>query len=416
MDLVIITQSYPFKRNFEQTFLNQEIPFLANSFERLFIIPKSGNGETLKLRFDNIIIDSGYSNTDISNKEAITNLLNYNLKIYNIILRELITVPSIFFNPRKSMRMLSYLGQSYSFCKWMGNFIVKNNIDIKSCVFYTYWFQSTTTGLLLLKSKCSDIKIITRAHNIDLFEERNPFYYIPFRKQLLRKLDAIFPCMDAGKNYFERKYRINLPNIITSYLGVDDNDIINSPSEDGILRIVSCSRIAPVKRLELIIFGLKELIKLTPEQKIEWIHFGDGERRNEIENLVKEINDENVRVVLRGQVALSQIISHYKNNSVDVFINVSSYEGQPVSIKEAISFGIPIIATDVGGNSEIVTASNGILLNAVPTPIEIARAMNWFKGNHVKAKTMRVNSRKIFLKKYDSKVVYPNFIENVFSI
>lgn len=46
-----------------------------------------------------------------------------------------------------------------------------------------------------------------------------------------------------------------------------------------------------------------------------------------------------------------------------MFINVSSSEGLPVSIMEACSFGIPIIATNVGGTAEIVQAGvNGILL------------------------------------------------------
>lgn len=54
----------------------------------------------------------------------------------------------------------------------------------------------------------------------------------------------------------------------------------------------------------------------------------------------------------------------YSEHPVDVFINLSTNEGVPVSIMEAISFDIPIVATDVGGTSEIVTDETGILVSS----------------------------------------------------
>jgi colanic acid/amylovoran biosynthesis glycosyltransferase len=75
--------------------------------------------------------------------------------------------------------------------------------------------------------------------------------------------------------------------------------------------------------------------------------------------------------------------------------------------------GIPIIATDVGGNSEIVTNDNGLLLSCNPNPIEIAEAIKWFTKNPIAVKAMRENSRRLFLGKYDSKKVYPEFIRRL---
>ena len=57
-------------------------------------------------------------------------------------------------------------------------------------------------------------------------------------------------------------------------------------------------------------------------------------------------------------------MNYYKNESINLFVNTSSSEGLPVSIMEACSFGIPIIATDVGGTSEIVIENKtGMLLD-----------------------------------------------------
>jgi len=56
-------------------------------------------------------------------------------------------------------------------------------------------------------------------------------------------------------------------------------------------------------------------------------------------------------------------MKYYENNGVDLFINLSDIEGIPVSVMEAMSYGIPSIARDVGGISELViNGLNGILL------------------------------------------------------
>ncbi len=53
-------------------------------------------------------------------------------------------------------------------------------------------------------------------------------------------------------------------------------------------------------------------------------------------------------------------------------------EGIPLSIMEAIAYGIPIIATDVGGNAEIVKDTYGILLSSDPKYSEVRGAIRVF--------------------------------------
>ena len=97
--------------------------------------------------------------------------------------------------------------------------------------------------------------------------------------------------------------------------------------------------------------------------KIRWIHFGDGDGLEEIKQYAKE-NLTNINVDFKGNVKNADLMDYYKNESINLFVNTSSSEGLPVSIMEACSFGIPIIATDVGGTSEIVIENKtGMLLD-----------------------------------------------------
>ena len=65
---------------------------------------------------------------------------------------------------------------------------------------------------------------------------------------------------------------------------------------------------------------------------------------------------------------------YYRDTHVDLFISLSAQEGLPVSIMEAISFGIPVLAADVFGVPEIVTANTGCLVGVEDGTDEIGDA------------------------------------------
>jgi glycosyltransferase involved in cell wall biosynthesis len=94
------------------------------------------------------------------------------------------------------------------------------------------------------------------------------------------------------------------------------------------------------------------------------LHFGDGVLRNELEALARTKLGSSDRISYRfmGHYPNNDLLDFYNLNNVDLFINTSSTEGIPVSIMEAQSFGIPVIATDTGAVEEIVVKGTGSLL------------------------------------------------------
>ncbi|SJT66602.1 UDP-D-galactose:(glucosyl)lipopolysaccharide-1%2 C6-D-galactosyltransferase [Clostridioides difficile] len=116
---------------------------------------------------------------------------------------------------------------------------------------------------------------------------------------------------------------------------------------------------SPVKRIDLLAKSLATL--KDSGLKLKWIHFGAGDGLEEVKEYSKE-NLSFMDVEFKGSVKNEELMNYYSNNPVDLFVNTSSSEGLPVSIMEACSFGIPTIATDVGGTSEIVNNKTGILI------------------------------------------------------
>ncbi len=111
-----------------------------------------------------------------------------------------------------------------------------------------------------------------------------------------------------------------------------------------------------------------------------------------------------------GEISNQELMHFYKENHIDLFVNVSVEEGVPVSIMEAISFGIPVVATNVGGTSEIVHHNeNGLLVNRDFSDRDLQVAINDFYKANVETEQFRMNSRKIWEEVCNYKVNYERF-------
>ena len=149
----------------------------------------------------------------------------------------------------------------------------------------------------------------------------------------------------------------NSHKVKTSYLGIENSSISTPliPGFDSHL-VVSCSSLVPLKRVSLI-----PRLLASAGLPIRWVHFGEGETRAEIESVVQGLPP-SIRCELRGQVGNSEILRFYRESAITCFLSLSSSEGLPFSMIEAISCGIPVVACKVGGVAEIVNEKTGILL------------------------------------------------------
>ncbi|NLE98604.1 MAG: glycosyltransferase [Propionibacterium sp.] len=197
-----------------------------------------------------------------------------------------------------------------------------------------------------------------------------------------------------------------------SYLGTNDHGLGVAPSSREPLRIVTCSNVVPVKRLDRLTGALATITDLP----IHWTHFGDGPLMDRMRARVAEL-PVNIQTDIRGEISNDGVLAEYARTPFHVLINVSESEGIPVSMMEANSFGIPIIGTDVGGVGEIVeTGVNGILLPQLPTPEEIAKAIRAVaRLDDDSYASLRRGAREVWETKFDATTNYPRFVSELLS-
>ena len=273
------------------------------------------------------------------------------------------------------------------------------SLDLENPVYYTFWFDDWGTILSLMKEMDKKFNFIARVHLFDFEEEFSNRKYIPFRNVEITKPKLIIPISQYAVDYIKEKYRIESKLL---RLGVPDRG--NNPTNvEETYNIVSCSSISWYKR-PLMLVQIVSMLRIN----INWFHFGDGEMEAEFLAAIKNLPI-NIKFHYKGRTENDLIVDFYSETPIDLFLNVSEYEGIPVTMMEAISFGIPIIGCNVCGVPEIVNKDTGLLLEKDPniknTALEIeafirtkarnSKYRNGVKDFWNKAFNAKVNSEKV---------------------
>lgn len=283
-------------------------------------------------------------------------------------------------------------------------------------VFYTYWHNEAAYALQSLKGKYG-FGLVSRIHRYDLYEEVRPYGYMPMKRQFTQQMDTLYTITESANDYLKRTYGFNQDILVLSRLGVADHTICAMPTDKNVLHLVSCSFLTEVKQVDKIIKSLKIIASRMKGVNFSWTHIGDGILYDDLLLLAENelSNLENVKYDFVGNYANDEVYEFYAKNKIDVFLNVSLSEGVPVSIMEAMSCHIPIVAPNVGGIKDMVlNGYNGFLLSNECSVNEIVASlknMDFFKN-----KEIRKNAYKVFLEKYDAKRNYTGFIENIMSM
>jgi colanic acid/amylovoran biosynthesis glycosyltransferase len=280
---------------------------------------------------------------------------------------------------------------------------LKQSVSFRSgdrVVIYSYWlYDAAAAGVLFasyLRKRGVSVRVISRAHGFDIHKERAKYSYLPMRKYLFRNLDRIYPCSVDGESVLKKEAGKDAAKITCAYLGTEDHG--EGPQKREPFHIVSCSYLVPVKRVHLIIEALKQV-----DYPVIWTHIGSGPLEKEIRKAASQL-PKNVKAEFLGTRSSEEIFAYYRSNDISAIVNVSSSEGIPVSIMEAASFGIPAVATDVGGTHEIIeNGRNGILIPKDFTPQEFLDAVGKLRTMNVdEYHTLCRNARRIWKEKFSA--------------
>jgi len=252
-----------------------------------------------------------------------------------------------------------------------------------SLYLYSYWFTEQAAAIGRLRQADPRLRAFARGHGWDLYAERHSPPYLPFRREIVESLDKTFTVSHHGRSYLIEKARAPAEKIHVARLGTGPGHFRSWRLMPGTLRIVSLAFIAPVKNMELLIDALA---RLDGSLKVEWHHIGGSADRDDayaetVRRLAHERlgGSDRVQHWFHGNKTAAEIQDFLATVPIDLFVNTSRAEGLPVSLMEAMSYGLPALAPAIGGIPEIVQDGvNGMLLSPAPDATEVAEGLQRF--------------------------------------
>jgi glycosyltransferase involved in cell wall biosynthesis len=138
--------------------------------------------------------------------------------------------------------------------------------------------------------------------------------------------------------------------------GVDGEEFYPVPRSWDPPRLLFVGRLVYQKGLDVLFKALADL------KDIDWMLtiVGDGAEREHLEKQVDDL-DLAERVCFAGWVSHDDLLDYYQE--ANLFVFPSRHEGMPNALLEAMSSGLPALATRIAGNEELVLdGENGILV------------------------------------------------------
>lgn len=402
---ILVTLSYPYGHG--EPFLEAEIPRLCSVFDDVFIIPEKRRESIRPVPKNAHVVAAAARETRRDRSQLIFSGIWQALRRPEVVWTELRSRGLRVLHPVAMQRLLSTLAVGRRISETAGE-IVSALQPGCAVAAYSYWLGRGAWAVAEMKRMMPWVHAVARAHGGDLYEGRHPPAYLPLRMPLLQSLDEIHLISKHGHAYLTRfapefadKYRL-------SPLAVDGPGGVTPPSNDGGLRVLSCSALVEVKRVALLAEGLMAFARRRPEQSIYWTHIGGGPLQQDLNDVCAD-TPPNLHIQLTGSVPVADVLRFYRENMVDVFVNVSTAEGLPVSIMEAQSAGVPVIATAVNGTPEVVSDRDGLLVPRDLHPEVLADAFDDVCSRRDVWDTKRSLSRDAWLARGSADEVYLAF-------
>ncbi len=396
--VILFSANYPY--NIGEEFLATELVYLNNVFD-VVVVPCAVNqikcNRDPKLAIDRYLID----NIKIFNLlyAAVKNLCS--IGFYRSLYQERQTVGKLGLHEIK--RFMSQYAKARITARFIQNTL---SLTQQQVIFYCYWLDFPVLAFKFIQPQ-DNYKIISRAHGVDLFADQNIRGYVPFQLQKIRLLDRLILVADNGMEYLLNKYGNQLRDkLVVSKLGVSKIFPNNQPYNGKNLCLISIASCVSIKRVHLII----DLIAKIRDYGVNlvWEHIGGGDLFNQIQEYAATRLKNGF--LFHGYKSNYEVHEILAKNQFTALINCSFSEGLPISMQEAQAYGLPLIATNVGGVAEIFDNYDcGWLIERDFNLEDVASMLAVDLCNPELCLIKSENAYKSFMSKYQAEVNYSAF-------
>jgi len=253
--------------------------------------------------------------------------------------------------------------QNWNAYKQLKKVIDENHFDIIHC----HTPVGGAIGRLAARAaRKRGTRVFYTAHGFHFYKGaplKNWLMFYPVEKICSRWTDTLITINkedhQLAQNKFKAKEIIYVPGVGIDFDKFQKKDFANILKNEFTLSdadtiLLSVGELNTNKNHEIVIRALAEIDKPS----VHYVIVGQGELHEKLLQLAKELNvDEQVHL-LGYRTDIARL---YK--MADIFIHPSFREGLPVAVMEAMASGLPVIASNVRGNRDLISDKGGELCN-----------------------------------------------------
>ena len=172
--------------------------------------------------------------------------------------------------------------------------------------------------------------------------------------------------LDAGFNDSQIQF---VPN------GIDLREIPTSLPVSQCIRIGYCGRLREVKGVHVLLDGFAQLKAAQPDTRLRLVIAGSGDTRSSLDAQARALG---IDTDIDWLGTIENTGEFFR--SVHLYVQPSFAEGLPNSVMEAMAAGRPVVASDIGGNNDLITDGvNGALFpmgDATALSVQLGQLIN----------------------------------------
>lgn len=336
--LLVVTSSYPYGHS--EAFFTPELQALATRFDRIDLLPVKMTGADRR-----------------SVPEAVRALppllVGNGQDVINTFCAPHSLVPAVkqLFEPGRSRFDIANMAR-------LRAAMARRLPDLRAQgydLIYVYWGTPSNTLVPQLRRVAPCVE---RFHGTDLWGSSGGKALRPGTNDHIDLLERAYFVSDVGRRVMLQAAGSGSESRChVRYLGSADMGRIQPQPYEAEVSILSCAFLTPNKRVDRTAQVVRRLSETRP---VRWTHIGGGDAAA-IEDLRSQAGSD-AKVDFKGNVAHADIAMIFQDVRPNLLMSMSNSEGLAINVLEAMSAGVPVVSTDVGGMAEAVTDQVGLIV------------------------------------------------------
>jgi glycosyltransferase involved in cell wall biosynthesis len=258
---------------------------------------------------------------------------------------------------------------------------------IKPDIVHTYLFSANSYGRVAAIIARVSIIIASERSIVEAGKDKNKLW-IYIDKLLALFTHAIICNSQNASNNLVEKYSFDAKKVFTICNGINrpifiDGSNFNSKkkTEQKIIGIIGS--LYPHKNHRLFLDMGKIVLNNFKNENVKLLIVGEGPLRDELKNYTKKLGIEQYVEFTGERHDTLELLQ-----SMDIFILTSLYEGMSNAIMEAMASKLPCVATNAGGNSELIVHGKTGYIVSQNEPLAMANKVVFLLKNEKLANNM----------------------------